>query len=682
MNYINEKESKKKKLFNLKAMEEIVELTPFLKNAYEKLSAETEDGGPEERLGYHWNEVIHTILFNKYIKTDKDLMFKYKTIRDNINKENNDDNIDLSAYPLDDEELKESTTTVGSAPSADGALSTNNSGAYSTPSIWAKSFKDWKNAKKPIFDGGKIIIPNTEKHIMGINSYKVVKENYLTDLDYLDKLLFEDIMGDIEPPQEIEEHHISTRNARITFILNTTDQYTEDELNNMKDEDIAAIYFPLCDKEFGNNTDNVLIDNNKIEEEYLYTVKDEGNDLVLTDENGESSKIEKNIVGDYKNLQDLETKLKKLNIITNKSKIMENKTENLFEDIMNSLNSTNNSKEQKETIQETGEKYTYYINLDKPDDFYADVRDEQSNTIFEINDKNELEQLISKGAMKDKNDMEGLENYLKNQDIIPSDSELILGNISETINEDIKPVGLIQAEKIKEINKKNSLGYYKDLNKGIQDMIDGKEGSKMEFNYDNDAFKSNEIPKNDNKEAIDIYHNEVHRGTENYILDRKGNEESSKKYDERLEKEIGKDNFDIVKKKEEVIKDKELRNTPYPGRVLNMNESITGFYLDKLRNKKIKTFFLNEVKEGIDKDGLKKLETIGLGNLLKESVKDIINSYDFYFNEKDNDIYSFTKEIKKTYINENFLNKTKKLINYNTRDNVNMKKLIDKKKLK
>ncbi len=52
--------------------------------------------------------------------------------------------------------------------------------------------------------------------------------------------------------------------------------------------------------------------------------------------------------------------------------------------------------------------YKYYINLDERGEFFADVRDENENTIFEIRGFDMFED----GFMKNKHDVDGLREYL------------------------------------------------------------------------------------------------------------------------------------------------------------------------------------------------------------------------------------------------------------------------------
>lgn len=73
---VKKRKKRKKRLFKLSAMNKLVDENSFLKNKYDKLSA-----GAEEKLGYHWNEVVQNILFNKYVKPEETLMGRYLEIK-------------------------------------------------------------------------------------------------------------------------------------------------------------------------------------------------------------------------------------------------------------------------------------------------------------------------------------------------------------------------------------------------------------------------------------------------------------------------------------------------------------------------------------------------------------------------------------------------------------------------
>lgn len=72
--------------------------------------------------------------------------------------------------------------------------------------------------------------------------------------------------------------------------------------------------------------------------------------------------------------------------------------------------------------------YFYYINLDERGDFYADVRDENDNTVYEIKSIEQLNELIDNGFMRHSKDIEYLESYLMNIEFINSKDTLEFGN--------------------------------------------------------------------------------------------------------------------------------------------------------------------------------------------------------------------------------------------------------------
>jgi len=62
--------------------------------------------------------------------------------------------------------------------------------------------------------------------------------------------------------------------------------------------------------------------------------------------------------------------------------------------------------------------YGLYINLDERGEFYADVRDVNDKTVFEINTE-EAEDLVEGGFIKDPREPDEIESYLKDAGIIP-----------------------------------------------------------------------------------------------------------------------------------------------------------------------------------------------------------------------------------------------------------------------
>lgn len=68
--------------------------------------------------------------------------------------------------------------------------------------------------------------------------------------------------------------------------------------------------------------------------------------------------------------------------------------------------------------------YEYFINLDERGEFYADVRDSEGKTVFEMFGFDMFED----GFMAHKKDIAGLGQYLRDVSIIPESADLISSN--------------------------------------------------------------------------------------------------------------------------------------------------------------------------------------------------------------------------------------------------------------
>lgn len=73
--------------------------------------------------------------------------------------------------------------------------------------------------------------------------------------------------------------------------------------------------------------------------------------------------------------------------------------------------------------------YGYYINLDERGDFYADVRDADGSTVFEIRAGESLGEdessIFEDGLMRDKHDLSGLTEHLRSLGVIPQDAKVL-----------------------------------------------------------------------------------------------------------------------------------------------------------------------------------------------------------------------------------------------------------------
>ena len=70
--------------------------------------------------------------------------------------------------------------------------------------------------------------------------------------------------------------------------------------------------------------------------------------------------------------------------------------------------------EMQEPISNEERGFKYYINLDERGEFYADVRNEDDDTVFEIKGY----EIFENGYMKHKNDLDGLKNHLVDLGVI------------------------------------------------------------------------------------------------------------------------------------------------------------------------------------------------------------------------------------------------------------------------
>ena len=86
------------------------------------------------------------------------------------------------------------------------------------------------------------------------------------------------------------------------------------------------------------------------------------------------------------------------------------------------------------------DKFGYYVNLDERGDFYADVRNEAGDTVFEIrSDEEGVVDLVEDGFMSDKTDISGLRDHLVTFGVVPAGSELMSMSDFESALEEEEP---------------------------------------------------------------------------------------------------------------------------------------------------------------------------------------------------------------------------------------------------
>lgn len=105
--------------------------------------------------------------------------------------------------------------------------------------------------------------------------------------------------------------------------------------------------------------------------------------------------------------------------------------------------------------------YSYFINLDERGEFFADVRNTNGKTVFEIHGF----EIFEDGFMKHKRDLRGLEEYLKSLGIMPQKSRLVGGNINPLTPAEKKNV-MAEAR----VHQKLPGLYYRGMADGMKDI--------------------------------------------------------------------------------------------------------------------------------------------------------------------------------------------------------------------
>lgn len=74
--------------------------------------------------------------------------------------------------------------------------------------------------------------------------------------------------------------------------------------------------------------------------------------------------------------------------------------------------------------------FEYYINLNERGSFYADVRNESGETVYEIHSDDETGEImqIESGYMRNVDDIQGLADYLKTAGFMGKQDSLIKAN--------------------------------------------------------------------------------------------------------------------------------------------------------------------------------------------------------------------------------------------------------------
>ena len=207
------------KLFNTGAVKQIVTDNNFLNGVYNKLK----DRG-KEIFGYHYNEIILSFIFIKYIKSNKILFERYLKIRNYfINKTKKELStkelekakekdieararaIEVDTAQANKENINEDTDTMGVFGIG---------GIPSTPVAFAKNIKNWRLFQNPIIKGAKIV-----KSPLQNDKTEFIAEDYMKDIITPSDIIIENING-ISIEMFLKEFNIDIKIINVKFKFN------------------------------------------------------------------------------------------------------------------------------------------------------------------------------------------------------------------------------------------------------------------------------------------------------------------------------------------------------------------------------------------------------------------------------------------------------------------------------
>lgn len=204
------------RLFNTKAMQEIVSDNNYLKNIYENMRTRGKD-----IFGYHFNEIILSMLFLKYVRSNKILFRRYLQLRklhlhknktELENKKREKLKQDLAQGEAERIQQSTSGSTIQNTsnvvqPTNETLINETDSlgvfgvgGFPSTPTAFAKNVTNWRKFAKPLIasTGAKFIdTPLVNK------STKFIMENVKDQID-IDDINIKSING-VEPNVYVNE---------------------------------------------------------------------------------------------------------------------------------------------------------------------------------------------------------------------------------------------------------------------------------------------------------------------------------------------------------------------------------------------------------------------------------------------------------------------------------------------
>lgn len=633
------KSLKKDKLFNLLSMETLLEYVPQIKAKYEHLVRTS-----AALYGYHWNEVINTILYNKYVKNNPEIFQLYISIKNIVDQEK-ERNKKTSSI----KEIMDPTKDYGNYENINKQYTSQNIKDYGNILIGYGENDEYiiklgvdSNEQslsiKFSYNGGYHVTNKFEqyklfKFISDCIKYTIKKENILYIEYSTDSLKKHNI------------YKIILEKLGYEFIRKSGENfyYRKNSYSNELTETTttASVFggsgFPLMRGVFNLSKGQDMFDpKNKIVDKIKS--KQINKDMSIVSRKQIQEKYFKNI--DISNINEVDNFLN------------ENYSNNIDEHHIESRKGKinfilSNSDEYSETD-------LVYCSDDEINDIYTGIE----NGKFSDNTSDIDKQIL--------------------------DAESLMSEINSLyMNEETKHPFLKNIDKINKENSKNSKTYFKDLNKGVQKMINRKSGStesiEFEHDYDKDSKKLNVLRKaidntDNNKEYLEV----VHRGLEDLepTYPNKEWEKNSKKY-------MGDDLYNQGKKRRDEKKRLNQPNTP-PGR-MNTNlpkpkldessELITFYFINDIKQKEFITESKDNIRQNkfINKDEFIKLELVTPIN--EDTKVNFDNQY--FYNQETGKIY-YEKDNKNLTLLKESSSKFKQLVNHNY-DKYDSKKTINKK---
>lgn len=181
------------KLFNIQAMKDIIADDNHLTSQYSKMK---ERG--KEIFGYHYNEIILSVMFLKYIKSNKEKFTKYlkykdQAVKDQMLDKDKQEALKNQAY-LDSKKPATSSSDKTEEESLDETTTSASSGAYSSPVAFAKNKENWRFGKNGGMEGATVIEPNTNQHVQGINAYTIKRKLQEARSNEIKKMINADLL--------------------------------------------------------------------------------------------------------------------------------------------------------------------------------------------------------------------------------------------------------------------------------------------------------------------------------------------------------------------------------------------------------------------------------------------------------------------------------------------------------